>query len=80
MFLHGMRISVGHINARCQHCGGEDFLPVPGESPAPLELACAGCGLPTTKRALLMQVADETVRQAQAFLEASRRQRRAPPR
>jgi hypothetical protein len=36
--------------------------------------------LRTTRRALLMQVAEETVRRAQAFLEASRSQRRQPPR
>jgi hypothetical protein len=75
-----MRICVGHITARCEQCGGEEFQPVPGESSAPLELICSGCGERTTQRALLMQVANETVRRAQAFLEASRRQRKAPPR
>ena len=74
-----MRISVGHISAHCAHCGGEEFQPVPSEAAPVQELACSGCGLRTTHRTLLMQVADETVRRAQAFLEASRRQRKAPP-
>ena len=76
----GMRVTVGHISAHCAQCGGEEFQPVPGE-PAPVqELACSGCGLRTTHRALVMQIANETVRQAQAFLAASRRQRKAPSR
>jgi hypothetical protein len=73
-----MRISVGHISARCEHCGGDEFQPVPGESSAPLELLCSDCGKRTTQRALLMQVAEETVRRAEAFLQQSRRQRQAP--
>jgi hypothetical protein len=77
---HIMRISVGHISACCEHCGGEEFQPVPGESSAPLELDCSGCGQRTAHRALLMQVANETVRRAEAFLEASRKQRGRPTR
>jgi len=73
-----MHISVGNINARCDVCGGEDFQPTSGESPVQ-ELACFGCGQRTTHRALLMQVADETVRRAEEFLEASRRLRNRPP-
>jgi hypothetical protein len=73
-----MRISVGHISARCEHCGGEEFQPVPGENSAPLELVCSGCGQRTAHRALLMQVANETVRRAQAFLEQARKQRERP--
>ena len=69
-----MRVCVGHISARCERCGGEDFQPALGE-PSPTELICFACGLPTTRRALLMQVADETVRRAQAFLDASRKAR-----
>jgi hypothetical protein len=75
-----MRISVGQISARCEQCGGEEFQPMPGESsPAP-ELACFRCGLCTTRRALIMQIADETVRRADAFLEASRKLRNRPSR
>jgi hypothetical protein len=75
-----MRISVGNINARCDVCGGEDFHPIPGETDPVQELSCFGCGLRTTRRALLIQVADETVRRAEAFLEASRRLRNRPSR
>jgi hypothetical protein len=48
-----MRVCVGHISARCERCGGEDFQPALGE-PSPTELICFACGLPTTRRALLM--------------------------
>jgi hypothetical protein len=75
-----MRICVGHITARCDQCGCEDFQPAPGETTPAQELACFGCGLRTTRRALLMQVADETVRRADAFLEASRKLRSRPSR
>jgi hypothetical protein len=71
-----MRVHVGQISAHCEQCGCEDFQPLLGEASCPTELACFNCGLSTTRRALLMQVANETVRRAQVFLEASRRPRR----
>ncbi|HJY78908.1 MAG TPA: hypothetical protein VKE95_19855 [Burkholderiales bacterium] len=70
-----MRVCVGHISARCERCGGEDFQPALGEPSSPTELICFACGLLTTRRALLMQVAEETVRRAQAFLDAARKAR-----
>jgi hypothetical protein len=75
-----VRICVGQISARCENCGGEEYQPSPGGSSPAMELVCFGCGLRTTRRALLMQVAEETVRRAQAFIEASRSQRGQPPR
>ena len=72
-----MRVGIGSITARCEACGGVDFQPAASPS---LELACFSCGARTTRRALLMQVADETVRRAQDFLESSRRQRHRPGR
>jgi hypothetical protein len=69
-----MRMRVGCISARCEACGGEDFQPL-ADAPVAQELMCFGCGGRTTRRALLTQIADETVRRAQAFLESSRRQR-----
>jgi hypothetical protein len=39
-------------------------------------VACFNCGFSTTHRALLMQISDETVRRAQAFLDAARKARR----
>ena len=80
MLTRIVRICVGQISARCENCGGDEFQPSPGASSPALELACFSCGSRTTHRALLMQVADETVRRAQAFLDASRSQRRQPPR
>jgi hypothetical protein len=70
-----MRMRVGHIRAHCEQCGCEDFQPTLGEPSCPIEVACFNCGLSTTRRALLMQISDETVRRAQAFLEASRKAR-----
>jgi len=71
-----MRVRVGHISAHCEHCSCEDFQPTLGEPSSPTELACFNCGLSTTRRALLTQIAEETVRRAQAFLDASRKARR----
>ena len=71
-----MRVSVGKISAHCLRCGCEEFQPPLGEPACPTEVACFDCGLSTTHRALLMQVADETVRRAQAFLDAARKARR----
>jgi hypothetical protein len=71
-----MRVRVGHISAHCEQCGCEDFQPTLGEPSCPTEVACFNCGFSTTHRALLMQISDETVRRAQAFLEAVRKARR----
>ena len=71
-----MRIAVGQISAHCEHCGCEEFQPTQVEPSVPHELVCFNCGLSTTRSVLLMQVAEETVRRAQAFLDASRKARR----
>jgi hypothetical protein len=70
-----MRVRVGQVNAHCEQCGCEDFQPALGEPACPTEVACFSCGLSTTRRALLMQISNETVRRAQAFLDASRKAR-----
>jgi len=70
-----MRVYVGQITAHCEQCGCEDFQPTLGEPSCPAELACFNCGLSTTRRELLTQISDETVRRAQAFLDASRKAR-----
>lgn len=74
-----MRVNVGQISAHCLRCGCEEFQPTLGE-PSASELSCFSCGLSTTRRALLTQVAEETVRRAEAFLETSRRLRNRPTR
>ena len=71
-----MRVHVGQIRAHCEQCGCEDFQPTLGEPSCPTEVTCFNCGLSTTRQALLMQISDETVRRAQAFLESSRKARR----
>jgi hypothetical protein len=71
-----MRVNVGQISAHCLRCGCEEFQPTLGEPSCPTEVACFNCGFSTTRRALLMQVADETVRRAQTFLDAARKARR----
>ena len=73
-----MRIRIGQINARCDACGGEDFQPLPGDDSAPHELACFGCGTVSTRRALLAQIAELTMRRARSFLSRSRKQRSEP--
>jgi hypothetical protein len=78
MFDRTMRIRVGHITARCDKCGCEDFQPLHAESPPAHELMCFSCGACTTRRALLMQIADETVKRAENFIEISKQARSQP--
>jgi hypothetical protein len=78
MLDRAMRVCIGHIHARCENCGGQDFQPSPGESSPAQELVCFSCGAQVTRRALLMQIADETVKRAQAFIELSKKARSQP--
>ena len=73
-----MRICVGHITARCDQCGCEDFQLLQAESSPAHELVCFSCGARTTRRALLMQIADDTVKRAQTFIEISKKARSQP--
>ena len=75
-----MQICVGHITARCDQCGCQDFQPLVAESSPAHELACFSCGARVTRRALLTQIADETVKRAQTFLERSKKARSQPRR
>src|SRR6185503_8412605 len=73
-----MRVCVGHISAHCDKCGCQDFQPLFAESSNAHEMACFSCGVRTTRRALLMQIAEETVKRAQAFIELSKKARNQP--
>jgi len=73
-----MRICVGHITSRCDQCGCEDFQPFQGEPSPAHELMCFNCGARTTRRALLMQIANETVKRAETFIELSKKARSQP--
>jgi hypothetical protein len=73
-----MRVYVGHISAHCDNCGCQDFQPLHAESSLAHELVCFSCGARTTRRALLAQIADETVKRAQTFLEISKKARSQP--
>ena len=70
-----MRVCVGHISAHCDNCGGQDFQPLHAESSPAHELVCFTCGARTTRRALLMQIANETVKRAETFIEISKKAR-----
>ena len=74
-----MRIRVGNISARCERCGCEDFQPVLADAHPADELLCFSCGAATTRRALVARIADETVRQAERYLQRARSRRRATP-
>ncbi len=76
--MRHMRICVGDITARCEKCGSEDFQPQPGAASPAHEVFCFGCGTSTTRRALLMQIADRTMERAQAFLQQVKKQRSEP--
>jgi hypothetical protein len=69
-----MRIRVGNIGGRCETCGCEDFQPVPPAVAPANELACFSCGALMNRRALLTQIAEETVRRAERLLRRARRQ------
>jgi hypothetical protein len=73
-----MRICVGHISAQCDKCGCQDFQPLLAEPSPAHELVCFSCGARVTRRALLTQIADETTRRAEAFLELSKKARSQP--
>jgi hypothetical protein len=73
-----MRICVGDISAHCDKCGCQDFQPLLAEPSLAHELVCFSCGACVTRHALLMQVADETVKRAQTFLELSKKARNQP--
>jgi len=73
-----MRIRVGHITARCDNCGCEDFQPLHAESSPAHELTCFSCGARVTRSALLMQIANETTKRAEAFIEISKKARNQP--
>ena len=70
-----MRVRVGQISAHCEQCGCEDFQPTLGEPSCAADPACFNCGLSSTRMALLTQISDESVRRAQALLDASRKAR-----
>ena len=68
-----MRVIVGHHTAHCEKCGCAEFDAL-AASPSPT-LRCARCGTPTTRIVLLMQIAEQAVKEARAFVESSRRRR-----
>lgn len=72
-----MRVRVGQIGARCERCGCEDFQPAASGGYATNELVCFSCGASTSRRTLVTQIVDETVRRAERFLAASRSGRRS---
>ena len=49
-----------------------------GEPSPAHELMCFNCGARTTRRALLMQIANETVKRAETFIELSKKARSQP--
>jgi hypothetical protein len=73
-----MRICVGDISAHCDKCGCQDFQPLLAEPSLAHELVCFSCGARTNRPALLMQIADETTKRAEAFLELSKKIRGQP--
>ena len=73
-----MRVCVGHISAYCDKCGCTDFQPLLAEPSAAHELVCFNCGARVTRHALLTQIANETVKRAETFLDLSKKARSQP--
>ena len=69
-----MLVSIGHITAACERCGGTEFEALAaGELRLSSELECAGCGTRARYLALLDQIGEEAMRRANKAIEELRR-------
>jgi hypothetical protein len=65
-------VALGNVRARCPQCRSTRFVPAdPGEDLTHLsDLICAHCESPVTHGELIMQIADEALREARDRLAA----------
>ncbi|HKQ27167.1 MAG TPA: hypothetical protein VJT77_01125 [Burkholderiales bacterium] len=73
-----MRVWIGEVVARCEQCGAEEFQALPAGTVPAHELVCFSCGAVVTRRALLTQIAQRTMKRAERFIEHSKRNRTQP--
>ena len=65
-------VALGSVRAQCPHCRSTRFVPAdPAEGITHLsDLLCAHCESPATHGALIMQIAEEALREARDRLAA----------
>lgn len=69
-----MEFRVGHITAKCPHCGGMDFRQPDNEYSGPqMNYVCAKCGQSTRYAKLIAQIGREAMRQRRERLATERR-------
>jgi hypothetical protein len=68
-------IHLGDVHARCRECGHCEFIPVdPGSDLDELsELICAACEVPVMHGELILQIADEALKDARRKLRGENR-------
>ena len=68
-----MKLAVGQIEARCPGCGASDFHPGGGKLEMQSELLCVACGKATPYQALLNQIGEQAMKQANEALAKLRK-------
>ena len=63
-----MKLSVGQIEARCPGCGRHEFEVRGGPLAIRSELFCLGCGVGTPYEALVNQIGEQAMKQANEAL------------
>jgi len=63
-----VKLSVGHIEARCPGCGSHEFEVKGGPLAIQSELFCLGCGVATPYEALVNQIGEQAMKQANEAL------------
>lgn len=63
-----MKLGVGHIEARCPGCAARDFDIAGGKLEMQSELICVACGKSTPYQALLNQIGEQAMKQANEAL------------
>ena len=67
-----MKLTVGQIEACCPGCGGREFDVQGGPLAIQSELFCLGCGVGTPYEALVNQIGEQAMKQANEALAKPR--------
>jgi len=70
-----MKLAVGQIEARCPGCGASDFNLRGAELEMHSELFCVACGKATPYQALLNEIGEQAMQQANEALAKLRKMR-----
>jgi hypothetical protein len=66
-----VQVGLGNVRAQCRHCRSASFVTAnPGDELTEMSsLKCAACNAPTTHAALVLQIADQALREARERLK-----------